>query len=357
MYGLQQALFSNCEADPVSFINFSRGYHDQPHFPRHHKLQATLPNSLSWPKIPLQKKQTASDVLYISAIPQLLLSNNGLMAASGYLEIPVKNSGKKSKKALENISQQTIVRLEKAGFNQSSCERDHNDAVPLQHSPYCGNLLLQLWAEFQIETHRPGWIAFRLSNRGIGLWLAQMKSPFLSQAAIESDLLPVSKQPARQKNPLQPLQVEKILWQVQYTYARCCKLLCLWQQMQPAVSYPNLEFSSAALPWLTSCPSAGLSLIHSLIETTDDLFWIPYQLPSHQYFLFLNRAAQLCQSFELFYSRCLSGFGQLSQAFSQFSTAALTRKFQADFYLVAVTKNALKVLLSQYLNAEASAEL
>lgn len=357
VYGLQQALFSNYEADAVGFINFSRGYHAQPYFPGQHKPQAPLPNSPIWQKIPLQKKRTAGDVLYISAIPQLLVSSNHLMAVSGHSEIPVKNSGEKSEKTLENISQQTIVRLEKAGFNQASCEQDHNDAVSLQHSSYRGNLLLQLWAEFQIETHRPGWITFRLSNRGIGLWLAQMGSPFLSQAAIESDLPPVSKQPARQKNLLQPLQVEKILWQVQYTYARCCHLLCLWQEMQPAVGDSNLEFDSAAQPWLTASPSAGLSLIHSLIEITDDLFWIPYQSSSQQYFLFLKRAAQLCQSFELFYSRCLSGFGELSQIFSQCSATATVRKFQADFYLAAVTKNALKVLLSQYLNAEAPAEL
>ena len=357
MYGLQQALFSNHEADAVGFINFLQGDHAQPFFPNQHKLPASLPNSLIWQKIPLQKKRTADDVLYISAIPQLLVSSIHSMAVSGHSELPIKNLGEKSEKTLENISQQTIVRLEKAGFNQASCERDHNNAVSLQHSPYCGNSLLQLWAEFQIETHRPGWIAFRLSDRGIGLWLAQMQDPFLSQAAIKSDLPTVSKQSARQKNPPQPLRAEKILWQVQYTYARCCRLLCLWQEMQPTAGDLNPEFNSAVQLWLTASASAGLSLVHSLIETTDDLFWIPYQSPSQQYFLLLERAAQLCQSFELFYARCLSGFGEPSQTFSQGSASANTRKFQADFYLLAVTKNVLKVLLSQYFNAIAPAEL
>lgn len=357
MYGLQQALFSSCEVDTASFINFSRGYHTQPHSSHHRQPLIPLPKISIWRKIPLQKKQTAGDVLYVSAIPQLLLSNDNLISLSGYSAVPGENLGEKSEKDLENISQQAIDRLEKAGFNQTSRERDHKDDDSLQQSLCHGNLLLQLWAEFQIETQRSGWIAFRLSNRGVGLWLAQMQSPFLSQNAIKYDLPHESKQPAEPKKPLQPLQTEKILWQMQYTYARCCRLLCLWQEMQPGTTSPNLEFDSTALPWLSSSPSAGTSLIHSLIEITDDLFWIPYQSPSQQYLLFLKRAAQLCQAFELFYSRCLSGFGQLSQAFPQSSMTATESEFQANFYLVAVTKNALKVLLSQYLNADAPAYL
>ena len=354
--GLQQALLSNYEDEAVSFINFSYGYHTQPYASGHRKPLVRLTNSPIWRKIPLQKKHSAGDVLYISAVPQLLPSNSNLMSTSGYVEVPIEKLEKKSEEALANISQQTIERLKKVGFNRTNCERDHNGGDALQQSFRCGNLICQLWAEFQIENHRPGWIAFRLSNRGIGLWLAQMQSPFFSQEAMGSDLLPVSKQHARQKTPPQPLQTEKILWQVQYTYACCCRLLCLWQEIQPAATSPdvfNLEFGSTALPGLTPSPSDGLPLVHSLIEVMDDLFWIPYQSSSQRYLLLLKRAAQLCQSFELFHSRYLSGFGQ----FSQLSTAATASKFQANFYLVTVTKNVLKVLLSQYFNAEAPAEL
>ena len=352
MCGLQQALFSNCEADAASFISFSRGYHTQPHSSHHCEPLIPLSKRPIWQKIPLQKKQTAGDVLYVSAIPRLLLSNDSLESLLDYSETTRENSGKRSKKDLETISQQAIDQLKKVGFNQTSRERDHKDDDSLQKSLCYGNLLLQLWAEFQIETHRSGWIAFRLSDRGMGLWLAHMQSPFLGLNDIQYDLPHEPKLPAGKKKPL---RLEKILWQMQYTYARCCRLLCLWQEVQPEATSPNLEFDATALPWLSASPSAGTPLIHSLIDVTDDLFWIPYQSSSQQYFLFLKRADQLCQAFELFYSRCLSGFGQLPQAFPPSVITDATSKFQTNFYLVAVTKNALKVLLSQYLSADAPA--
>ncbi|MGB3299942.1 MAG: hypothetical protein WBA76_16875 [Phormidesmis sp.] len=245
----------------------------------------------------------------------------------------------------------------------------------MQKKSGCDSLLGQLWAEFQIETHRSGWIAFRLSHAGIVHWLTHLQSPLLNQSCSQLDALDKLKQPVNQSNAQksspQSLPTEKILWQVQHTYARCSQLLCLWQEMQPALAsslsnlaLSNFKFDSDALPWLTpsqganfGAASAGQPLIHSLINITDDLFWIPYQLPSQQYFLFLKGAAQLCQSFELFSSRCLSGFGQFSQGRSQPQRAALASEFQANFYLVAVTKNALEVLLSQYLKAVAPAEL
>ncbi|NJM98604.1 MAG: hypothetical protein HC800_16895 [Phormidesmis sp. RL_2_1] len=161
------------------------------------------------------------------------------------------------------------------------------------------------------------------------------------------------------------LEHEAMLWNIQYTHARCCELRLLWDESQSSrcqslggesVGQAHRSPSSVAapLPWLDAEHQLrghniqSMQLIQALMATADDMLWIPYQWPSQQYYLLLRRAIQLCQAFDSFYRACLSGFSQIPSG----AEAAETLKFQAWFGLVVATEKILKALLESCFHAE-----
>lgn len=140
---LEQVLFSNREEKITSFTNFSQKVENDPYF----FFKSALKPSVHWRKIPLQKKETASQILYTSALPQLWASN--------------RNSHKNL--SIAAFSEEVARQLSRVRFKAISGDLDHLGC------PTC--LISQLWDEFQIETQRPGWISWELSSKGIDIWI------------------------------------------------------------------------------------------------------------------------------------------------------------------------------------------
>ena len=372
LYWLHQAFLGDCEDEPSSFISFLQTDDLQGCFLRSCEPTISLLTNPIWQNIPLQKKQNEADVLYVSAMPQRLFQRHDSVSLLSAL--------KGIKEPSKEISSQTVDRPKKNEFQSINCELDHKGDVRA--------LLFQLWAEFQIETQRSGWIAFRLSNQGIGLWLDQLPrllcdsnsgfssssltsvdtpfraaasscSPTSSCSFVSSIKLKEAKAIESKVETKRDTSADAMLWQVQYTHARCCTLMRLWQSMHGELS----KSSTLEVALEEVVTSFGMStrveigLIHALIEATDSLFWIPYRWPSQQYFLLLKCAVQLCQAFDAFCSVRLSGFGQLAHVSTVASSTATAGEFWFGFYLTAATENILKVLLCVYLGAEAPAEL
>lgn len=362
LYGLNRFLFSNDEALTGSFIVSSqssdypspspgRQSDPNPVLSTHFKAFSSADLRIDekeplWQKIPLQKKQTARSVLYVSALPKRLAKSSS----------PIQNQ------SLLSISKWVSNRLKESQHCQSFCESDHN---------LCNfSLASQLWSDFEIATQRLGWLSFCLSDGGIARWLQQSqtfceKDYRLSQLLLNQSLLvPLSPSisslfskefVAIQENDT-CADIQTALWQVQHTHARCCGLLRLWHDLQLA----NSELlQSAQLPWLTDdgqlrgITPQSWRLIQLLIETADDMFWIPYRWPLRQHILLLRRAIELCQAFDCFYRACLGGFGQLSAT----ASAAERARFQVWFGLVMATKNRLNVLLRCCLSEKAPTAL
>ncbi|NJM98603.1 MAG: hypothetical protein HC800_16890 [Phormidesmis sp. RL_2_1] len=160
LYCLKQALCRNDEVKANSFTDFSHIA-----LPSDRPTLAGLPiegldsndhqdidwdnQDIRWQNIPLNIKQNAASVLYISALPQWLSSQHYLASSL----------------SLAEVSHEICNQLKQIKFYPLSCEPDHN-----YFDLY---FISQLWAEFKIETQRPGWINFHLSNTGIACWLQQ----------------------------------------------------------------------------------------------------------------------------------------------------------------------------------------
>lgn len=291
-------------------------------------------------------------VLYISALPQQL--------AEKY--------DPKKVLTLTEISHQTVQRLDRARQEQS-----HSNLCDLAYKSLGSVLSRQLWFEFEIETQRPGWVAFRLSDQGVAQWLqhAQEDLHRLPENSSSQD----RSHPDQQQRPL--AKTDAVLWQMQYTHARCCTLLKLWQETQSGHSSGPLWGAdrggadrwrdrstadipvAANLPWLHDSQQLSVStpqahqLIQALIATADDMLWMPERSPDRQHALLLKRAAHLCQSFDEFYRGCLYGFSQVSPI----AAPPATLQFEALFGLVAATRNLLSVLLCQHFEAASPTSL
>ncbi len=351
MYCLNRVLFSKCEAVSTSFTKFLQASRTQfellpqadPTRLHPDSLSTSAPRRESWRKVPLQRKQTVKDILYTSALPQMLFSKIAPEDTWNFLE----------------FSECLTKQLRKRGFELTNCEPDHRgEDIALRWL---------LWNEFVIETQRPGWITFRLSEAGLDLWLKRCincndEGNLLShyskaESPIVDDIL--------EPKPVQgELISDELTWQMQYTYTQCCRLLRLWEQVHfytdGSLVADSTMFPDGASLWLAADQSQ-MQIVQQLIAIIDDmaeaLFWIPYRLPSKQYFLLLKRASQLCQSFDLFCRTCLSGFPQHTTSPLAGATADIPNEYHARFYLVAVIKDVLKALLHQYFNLEAPASL
>ncbi len=393
LYFLSKILPDGCEADAFSFTNFS--HIDRSKSKSFSQVNSTgfIDQQCDWQQIPLHKQQHITAALYTSAIPQMLAKTPQFAALS----------------SLSAVSKQIADQLNQLQLKTSNSELDHQSRML---SP-----LSQLWSEFEIETQRPGWVSFRLSEIGISLWLQQFQQPeysawysnsVLSKPAqpvpkssndVDLDHMPANGKPLNislektiTKNSLRNSSIpirsldkfwaddlaaiasgaesagadlygDNATWPVQYTHARCCTLLRLWQAAQPALDLVSSAASQpsdpASLFWLTADQRLRVytlqaqQLIQSLIATTDDLFWIPYRWPDRSYLLLLKRAGRLCQSFDQFYSACMGGFSQVAIA----PASPEVRLFQARLGLVSVTQNVLEVLLRGHLAVAAPKSL
>ncbi len=350
VYGLEQALFSICEEGGLDFTDFSQSRRAQPDdlsqlataylLPKQrHGLHGRSFSSEGIDRhsrpIPLQKKSLKRSrhgtVTYTSAVPQILFANNVFLQS----------------RSLPEISQHIVSRLQKVMFEAMDCELDHNG--------YDVSSISQIWHELKIETHRPGWIGFHLSQAGIGRWLTHCINQY------DISIVLHKKQVLMHSDYQQRSQAsETLMWKLQYAHARCCCLLRLWHQVcaMSTASSAALQFDSSVdsrlinWPWLeTSCEHT--QLVHSLVEVTDHMFWIPYQWNSKQYFLLLERATFLCQALERFCATCLTGFSSISQS----GAIASIHKFQARFHLIRMAQKTLETLLTGYLCAEAPTSL
>jgi len=375
VYGLEQALFSICEEGGLDFTDFSQNGRAQPDNLSQLTTDYLLPKQRRGlygrgfssgagerhsPQIPLQKKSLKRSehniVTYISAVPQMLFANDAFFQS---LTLP-------------EISQLIASKLQKVMFEATGCELDHN-----RHDI---SSISQIWQELKIETHRPGWIGFHLSQAGIGHWLTHCinqydigivlhKKQFLMHSACQNHS-----------------QVsEALMWQLQYAHARCCCLLHLWHQTcaTSTASLTAVQFDSGTeseltkgeltkgeltkseltegkltegklidWPWLETSHEQT-QLVHSLVEVSDHMFWIPYQWRSKQYFLLLERATVLCQALERFCAACLTGFPDAFQS----EAIASIQKFQARFHLIRIAQKTLETLLKSHLGAEAPTSL
>jgi hypothetical protein len=320
---LERFLFSEDEAGEFVFTEFLHSQENQAGFWPAAHTNSSLIRQIDWQKIPVQKRQKGSSVLYISTLPQIL----------------AKKCDSADLSTVSKISQQLVNRLNQLQFDPLNSELDHN----FSHLEF----LAQLWPQFQIEIQRPGRIAFYLSDSGVLLWLKHIRGdnrPLLNRASLGHS--PSSRLTTAQRLEVSPIETDALLWQMQYLHARCCTLLHLWQKILPTP--PPAADSQRSL----QSPEAQ-QLLQALIEIADHMFCISYGWERQQYLLLFKLTAQIYQSFDRFHRACLSGFGQISPA----TPIADRQLFQARFDLAEATKNVLKAMLCNHLSIKAQTSL
>lgn len=357
-----------CEEPSSSFTVLSHGQPAEPILSEASSSRQNLLIPTDWQSIPLQKKQNTDGIIYISALPQKLLNT----FHSGSLLNSSKSADEASQKTVLKTALKIVSYLEKIDSKSIISEPDHNLSLFPQRKLGGPSLLIKLWSHFQIETQQLGWISCRLSNAGISQWLEQVNAS-VSIGRPPCDLPPLlSASPSMPFSSEQPalseLQAQQ-LWQAQYSYARCCSLLRLWQPYRSSAAAGQRPL--AEVQWFSPSPartrhratnpkhviSAQEQLIHVLIDTADNMFWIPYRFPSKQYLLLLKRAAQIYQSFDRFLSEEISGFGHFLTSDNEPVRSHISLSWQAKFHLVSATHNILETLLHHHLRAQAPHEL
>ena len=329
---LEKALLQNYEENAVCFTDFLQKTSNVCNaVDASDEMLRDQYTSIDWRQLPLKKKQNIVPILYTSALLQRL-------TALGFVtvnETPLA------------ASEQFVRRLEQArAALKSKLLGEQSDSLqpPL-------SVEARLWLEFQIETHRPGWLAFRLTPAGVYQWLTHLSdsSPDASTGKAQMLQPRISQDFDIERSNQQAVE---LLWQAQYTHACCCRLLrqCP-QQPLPDCEDENRSFQTFQARY--SERFSGQSLLHTLVSTADDLFWIPYRWPTRQYLLLLKSVAPLCQSFERFCRTDFSGFTQHSSADSLQGEAMRSRSLT----LIKATQKVLKVLLEERLGEIAPEQL
>lgn len=332
VYGLSQILLNEHEGITSRFINFSH---------------ADILSIADEFEIPISRGTSTSEVFYVSAIPQLMFKDKYVRQSLTLSDV--------SDQVLNQLINQKS-KLLNTDRNHKSCERDHKVVDNF--------VVSQLWDELKIETKRSGWVSFHLSVVGVNLWLKHLNTELsnLTNHFLDQP----EKAPSNLSAP--PLLDDPQVWQAQYTHARCCSLIRLWNAQVDGpyqvrndtdwVARDMTANNSDRRRWEPpQSASARKSVIYALITLLDlaesDLFWIPYRWPSKQYFLLLNAVIPLCQAFEQFLAIDLSGFGNVNIL----SETAVKCNFQVSFTLALIVEKTLKVLLEGCLGVDAPIEL
>lgn len=241
--------------------------------------------------------------------------------------------------------------------------------------------LSQVGLDFSVEVFSPGWIQFRLSERGLATWLQQLiQIPLLlshweknSSIAVQGQGEPEHGQ-TEIKHPYSPRpkirhqsqRTERAnqahsLFEVQYAHARCCSLLRLAYR-QSLINLSDLDSISPnwqwvepnPIPWLDDdsemeCELIRLRLGHPaegglIAHVLDGIEQLTPPTPARA----LELANAISHGFEKFYSACRI-WGEVKTDTPQLA--------QARLGLVAITQKLLRSLLQDQLNVTAPIEL
>ena len=83
----------------------------------------------------------------------------------------------------------------------------------------------QLWLEFEIEPQPPSWIAFCLSEKGLDRWLQHLQTQPPPSNTTQTIATGHSSQSLVAPPAAIDVHTVEMLWQAQYTYACCARLL------------------------------------------------------------------------------------------------------------------------------------
>ena len=272
---------------------------------------------------------------------------------------------------------QNTVNADTGSWEQKVITRENfQDQSPIP-PPVC--------VDFSIEVFSPGWIQFRLSDRGLATWLQQLiqTSPVLpygeqgNQGAGEQESegksqlswsatgykRPYSPRPEmrEQSQRTEPVNQAHSLFGVQYAHARCCSLLRLAHR-QSLIKLSGLDSITPNWAWVEPSPipwldggsemegeSIRLRLEHPaerglITHVLDGIEQLTQPAPARA----LELANAVSHGFEKFYSACRI-WGEVKTETPQLA--------QARLGLVAITQQLLRSLLQDQLNVTAPIEL
>jgi len=344
LYYLKHFIASQYEEEADSFIDFLQSRKASSSL----DLSVRQNKRLDWYEIPLRKQKNNAGILYTTALPQLIRQDRRLQTDAGNCDLVFQE-------AMLDFTKKIQVFQLKPPIKDLLC------------TAKIRSTLSTLWKSFKIESERPGWISFRLSNQGIYTWINQLQSVshladsnhtlvienlMLKNISNDLALRPINKKPQEHARSLS----NYLIWQAQYTHARCCSLMrycqvistqqALLQKQQKHQSTKTNQTDPLALLESIFCeeqPQPTRQLIQALVETTDDLFWLPERYPNKQTLLLLKRAEQLHIAFDRFH-RANPLVPNASQLFPYLT-------------LVSSTRNLLKLLLECYLQVPAPEQL
>ena len=329
LYQLGRTLVCDSEANATCFTDFLQKSGKDASNARLCEINKTL----DWREIPLKRKQKTPQILYVSPLPQTLAAFN-----SGAVGVD------------PSAPTQTIAKRLNQSHSNLKLKRTNEQALC---SDQTSSIEAQLWLEFEIETQRPGWLAFCLSEKGFDRWLQhwQTQPHSIAKISIVSQNFRLGAASTAMDD-----SIAKMLWQAQYTYASCARLLEKERIVKKAAEMAvkksplrkNLEQESHSLLFAPT-----RSLVHTLIDTADSLFWIPYRWPDRQYLMLLKHVMPLCQAFERFHRVCLCELGRPYAVLNSQEVAERSQQWR----LVSATKNILKDLLELYLGELAPEQL
>ena len=235
--------------------------------------------------------------------------------------------------------------------------------------------------DFSIEVVSPGWIQFRLSDRGLATWLQQLIqiSPLLSDWEDYSSIgLQRKGEPGDRDSKIKNRCSQEVeithqgrlsersktahtLFQIQYAHARCCSLLRLAHR-EGLIELSDLECKTRSWQWVKPNPipwmfddlemeseprrlrlghPAERGLIAQLLDGTDRISSLT---PASA----IKLAHALSRALETFYSACRI-WGEVKTETPQLA--------QARLGLVAVTQKLLRSLLEDQLGVTAPPEV
>ncbi len=379
LHCLTRFFSNNHKEKSGNFINFSCIENDaiDPNHAVGRKPPIKWP--IQWKEIPLQQKKTSSSILYVSALPQVVVR---AQYPSLGLDLP---------DTIQLATQQLVEQLN--NFQLTTISSDSNSN--LTHVSSALSFAFDLWREFEIKADRSGWITFELSHQGIFHWLNHLlmvgqmprqeieqipKRNFASATAIELPEQLLSRMESRddsnssagyskaQSNleALDKTVVEERLWLLQHTFSRCSSYLKHAQSnsllfdslLFDALAEGNYRNDGSSAPIVTADTLAidtrpARDLLQELVLTADAMFWIPYRYPAKQYRLILKQASLLCQAFQCFYGDCLPQNDRLLSAGKPYQSAAQ----QSRLVLTLAVHKTLKTLLESYFQETAPKSL